>query len=396
MGMNAENREELWESAHAIEHMLASMTSKQHRDAKKMAEELNLRGIHSNAETTPASTSYFMSSLKCHTKWMVDALLAMYMHPHFDPKIFEQEMKSVTQELASGISATWHDLKMKTLRLLFPGFPMSVPTIEKLKNVKNLKLPFLTKLAKRWYEPQLVDLYLVGGVDLKTLTRVKKDLSVKSPGNTSPMAFQPVERKWGRIFRAKGRSKSNLGLMVAFPLDLDRFDYRKARAAACVSHVLTKGFSSRLYRALRSHRGSIYSISSEAQSELTPENSFFLLSTEVSPEKIETVTRVICATVRELAHDGPTPKELKKWRESVRTTDAEDSLSQDPAVYVDSYRPYLSWSCGYPTRKKMSDISLSLTASYVRSIAQEIFQEDCLVVHTGNRKLDEKLLFAIE
>ena len=135
MGMDAETDPGTWELAHAIEHMRAPLTSKKYPDAKKMNEQMDLRGISSNATTSRQTVRYYMKGLKEHTDWMMDALLATYLQPHFDAKIFKQEMNAIEQELRSDISETWHDLDTKMYAVLFKGLPIAVTTRQKLKNV---------------------------------------------------------------------------------------------------------------------------------------------------------------------------------------------------------------------------------------------------------------------
>lgn len=391
MGMNAEDKKVLWESAHAIEHMLAGMTSKKNPSAKDMTREMNQRGISSNAYTTRTSVYYYMSGLAAQTKWMLDAVVATYLEPHFDQRVFKQEMNAVTQELNSDIADTWYHLDMKTTQELFPGLPISVTTKDKLSNVKNLTPTKLFKLAKLWYEPQLVDLYLAGAVSCSQVEKVCRSLARKVPGETSPPLFPPVERSWGSVFRAKAMSKNNLGVKLIFPLELSRYQYRKERVVQCLSNILTDGLSSRLYVKLRADAGLVYTISSDVHVDLTPENSYFMLATEASPKNITRVVETILATLGDLIENGVTSCEMRKWVQTVKTDDAGDSMSREPVDFVSAYSPYLSWGHEYPTRKELSALSLRLKKNEIDQLARDVLGGQCMLIHTGDKKTSVQL-----
>ena len=153
MGMDAEQEPQLLETAHAIEHMVADMTSKKHPDAKKMNEEMDLRGINNNAHTARGRVWYWMKGLKRYTDWMIDAIISSYVHPHYDSKVFRQEMKSIEQELRSEISETWFSLDEKVAATVYKGLPSGISERVRIKNVPKISLNQLRKLRALWYQP---------------------------------------------------------------------------------------------------------------------------------------------------------------------------------------------------------------------------------------------------
>ena len=382
----------MWESAHAIEHMRAAMTSKKYPDAKKMSEQMDLRGISSNATTSRETVRYYMKGLKEHTDWMVNALLATYLQPHFDAKIFKQEMQAIEQELRSDISETWHELDTKMYAILFKGQPISVSTKQKLKNVPNLSIASLRKLEKPWYQPQLVQLYISGDVSRKTLEGAKKALCRRQAGSTEPPKPQLVKRPWGKVFAVPRKEDTkNIGLRIVFPIELEKFDYQKRVAATCLDVLLSGGFSSRLYKLLRKKLGLIYHIKLEVSQSREPRNSYVLIATECSLKNLPKAVENICKVCKDMAKDGPSAYEMRKWRNVVQMDSVDGSLSRDPVQFVDDYEDYLLSKNEFPTNHKLRSIALKLKRKDVKQLAEEVFSKNCLMFHSANKSLDLSL-----
>ena len=234
---------------------------------------------------------------------------------------------------------------------------------------------------------------LQGGVQKKHLKIAKKELGKMIKGSAKLPVISEITRPWGQVYAVyKKHDKKNIGLRIVFPVNSDLFDFDEQVALEAVDFVLSNGFSSRLLKTLRSSLGLVYRVALDIEVDsIVPANSYVLIETECAHKNVPKVVETICRVCLKFAREGPTSKEMAKWRTDVKTSKIDNDMDLDPSKYVGSYAPYLQHRNTYPTMTKLDKIAMALTKTKVRKVANEIFTKECMVFHSGNQTMSNTI-----
>ena len=386
VGIDGETSPNLIECAHSLEHMLAAFTSEKNKNAKKLSKEMDLRGISSNAETTDESVSYWLTGLSTYQLWMIDTLCDSYLYPYFDKTIFKQEMNSIKQELRSMISETWYKLDDKVKTTLFKDLPRGLSETKRLENVKNISIKLLNDLMEKWYQPQLVTVYMIGDFKQTLLSKLSKFLEKKTEGSfirpTFNMYFKTVTLPLGTVIKVPMKTQDkNAAIRIIFPVHLTIFDFKKLATLHAIDCVLSEGFSSKLYSILRSNMGLVYFINFELHIDPVYRRfSHVQISTECEKKNIQKVLKTIQKILQDFSKTSIPDWELRKWKDNVKTESLEEKLDLSPSKYIDFYGDYLLWSNKSPSMEDINKLSLSITKQDIKNLSQEIFKKNNSII----------------
>ena len=383
-GMDDELSPPTYESAHALEHMVAKFTSEKYPDSVLNSEMLDSLGIAKNAYTTPQCTGYYINGLGDAFPAAFDVVLHALASFKFDDSVFVNEMKAVVNELRAHITDAWHDFYSVTDAQLFAGTARAKSTQQRLQNVANLTKPQLLATFREHYQAQYMTVIYAG--PRRHISALAANLSLIKNSDASRQVRRPVPApRIGFTVHIPQTLKNDAGrVQCSFRVNT-KWTPRLHAIATCAATTLTQGFSSRLYRTLRTQRGLIYAVHSRLEFEVArPEYSYFHIVAKCTASSIPAVWDCIRHEVTKLALAGPTACEMRKWRNQRRTVLAALAhLSPKELVQQCGWIVHQGHEPVAPN--DIAEDALKLTEEELKNFAQQYLKvENCIVFHNGN------------
>ena len=360
VGDDYEVQAEQRETAHYLEHLVASMlrSRKYPRGEAKLASEQH--GMYSNAFTSAVRTSHYMSGHGDLLGEIIDMQVGALadFHRYFDdiaagPR-FAMEQQAVVRELAGKVDEPDYRMYEALNATLFPaGHPRAVPQHTDLVNVQRIRPDTVRAFFTQYYVARNM-LVTVAGPTGNAHCTLAGIMALLAPyqfpvGAADGSLARPSPGPWSaRLPRSVVRHVSvpegtTTRITLAWPAPLQQYEGTTAgrlRVAAvhALSDFLTGGFTSRLLKRLRVDEGLVYGISAGAAlDERDPAYGMYTIETSVAADKVMTVLQDVYAELARITHDGPTAAELDKYRMRIRTSMERRALDQSPGSFVDDY-----------------------------------------------------------
>ena len=367
-----------YETAHLLEHMNGLMTSGRRPRFSEVAEELEGRGVVWNASVSGRRTSYFAYGPPEAFELMLTVVLDAFVDFRPDRSVFRQEKRAVVRELTrSGVGSI---LVQVHRQLLFPGHPRSSSLEDRIDGVRGLSLQDLADFRKDFYASESTLVTLASSesrIGADTLSAVAARLE-RVPRSRRVRPFPTLRRTGGRdalvlAHVAVPRLRA-AKLLVSFFAPVPLFDERGRHALGAIAMLLSDGFSSRLFRALRSERGLAYSVASDASLDpLDPSMGTFTVQTSVAADDLPETVATVMRELASLARDGPKPGELEKYRNRAAFLLAERGADTHPRRWVVPYSLYTLWRKPVVGEAERNAAVLSVSAEDVRRTASDVF-----------------------
>jgi predicted Zn-dependent peptidase len=402
------------ESAHFIEHLVASLLysdSFPDGNAKRLAEE---KGVSSNAYTSDVRTSYYMSGLDSDLETMIDMQVGAIadFERYFDSDIakaekYGGERLAVERELSKRVAKPEFRVYERLRSIIYAGHPRATSQRIDIEEIRKKQPDDVLRFFRQHYTPSNM---LIVIASPRPRDEVKALLE-RRRGNVKSIVERFTRRRyppppdrvalrdnWIRRVDAVHVSlpdEQTTQLVMAWRLPVTRFDYDRARALRALDYLLVGGFSSRLLERLRiKDKGLVYSVSASAQlDERDAGFSVFYVETTCKASDARLVVRHVLEELRSMAKDGPTDDEMDKWRLLLTGERERLCLSRSPSRYVDSYSTFLLFhhtgaklDRRTPKGPKVAEDleqSLAVTATRIRDECDAIVDENLLVVTSG-------------
>lgn len=285
--------------SHFLEHMLFRGAA-EHESSLELESAFEAIGGAVNA-STDAETTCFHSRL--HPGRLAEGarlFAAMLRRPRLGE--LEVERKIILEEAMEDLNEKGELINPDYLtgQLLWPGHPLSLPTIGTLEGIRALTLADLRRYLERYYSPANMVLTLAGAVAHAEAVAAAEAAfgdwqGVPAPAPqplTAPAAAAGAELKWVRD------SDSQINLQLAFPTP-GRDDERQM-VLRVLRRLLAWGGTSRLMHGLRERLGLVYHV--DANLSLFVDGGVFTIDLTTSPTNLIAAvaeTLAILATVRE-------------------------------------------------------------------------------------------------
>lgn len=384
-----------YESAHVLEHMLATFTSQKRPRGIEVQASLDDRGIVFNANVRTQRSRYFVRGRSEDLPFMLDVLLDSYADYRFDTERYAQEQRAVEQELRAILNKRWYPLEQRARELLYPlGHPRAVSETKHLANVARLTRDDLLRFRNAHYATENTTITIAGAIDAnKVREYVERKLgTLPRSQRARPVLKSTDKRKPTIVEYVPIRDVASTRLMFLWSVPLTNFSPQRHEVRA-IEMMLADGFSSRLIRTLRVEQGLIYSIGATAAlDERYPSLSVFQIDTTVDHTRIVDTAEQILSVVHALCRDGPSDAEMAKWRLRVQTLYAARALDQSPERYADDYSRFPLFGHPVETNEKQLDDALSVTADDIRTLCKRIFDNGrVLLVYGGPKDVNPQL-----
>jgi predicted Zn-dependent peptidase len=381
-GMDNETEPVLRESAHALEHMCAKFTSDRHPQSVLNSVLLDSLGVRKNAFTTPTCTGYHATGLVSALETTLDIMLPTFYQFRMDTSVFASEMDAVRNELRNYIGDTWYNFETIVDEVVHRGTARATSTQARLDNVDNLTPESLMAIYDAQYvAPNITCIYAgpsqhVQG--LRSRLSLLRGASLQHPPLASP------DPPLGTVVRVPLQLSNHLAKVhLCFALRAPYSLVLKAQAN-CMAMLLTHGFSSRLYRSLRTERGLVYAVSAAGDlCGTVPRCNFFHIAAKCTADRVAEVMQVIEAELARLRREPPATCEMRKWRNQRRTSYAYNGFAA-PDDVVDELNWYVHHAVALPSQPALLNAALKVSASDMQRFAQaHLAPASCVAFHNG-------------
>jgi len=294
---------------HILEHVLAGGSTTKRTEAEVSAI-LGKIGGQTNAFTWKDHTAYYIDTISKHADIAIELLCDTVLHPAFDEKEFEREMKVVIRELEDNEDDPARVFYRTATENIFRVHPTRIPVIGYKNLVEKVTRQDLINYHKKLYAPDRMVFVAVG--DFKAEDIVKKVGSIfESVPRAGPILFSyPEEPPQVTARSVRRKAKVNICYM--------RLDFRTVELTHpdlypldILSFILSNGESSRLVKKIRNEKQLVTSISTYS---FTPafDAGYFSITARARREKLEEAKREILKEVYSLREGLVSRKELEK------------------------------------------------------------------------------------
>ena len=243
--------------AHLVEHVMFGGTSS--RNAAQISQLMDEAGGRMGAFTTRDYTCYFASVLDDYRTYALDLLGDILLNSIFPPKSLEREKSAILREITTSYDMPdqrSHDL-LKAIA--WPGHPLGRPIAGRPESLKRLTREDVIYFVHEHYLPDRFIIAAAGNVEHEDFVAQVRDAFWRMMGRS------PATVECPPVFQSKvaiehmpvSQAYFSLGIRACPYAHPDRY------ALHVLNGVLGGGFSSRLFRRLREHRGLAYHIGSE-------------------------------------------------------------------------------------------------------------------------------------
>ena len=356
--------------SHFLEHMLFRGNFK-YPNSIALNMEFESIGRDLRASTLGEYTQYGFSPHISQLDKGLELFSEFFSSPTFPEIELEREiiLEEYLEELnEEGVNI---DINNQACSLLYPGTPMSWPTIGTEETIKAITKNMLQEYFKSHYIPGNMVLAFGGPVlHDQTLELSQKYFSSfengSKPFSKNHFIGSIVEKQNRPGLHFQKDSDSQIELQICFRTC--SYNDPDFLVLALISRIFDDGFTSRLQRVLREERGLVYSVECRATSMSDIGTMDFDVT--VRPEKVLEVTEILLKEIKTFSKEGPTKDELAHCKKRYYF-DLESELD-DPYKQVVRYAfPHL-YSREMSLEEEKNFIE-SITAEKILSVSDKVF-----------------------
>ena len=298
--------------SHLIEHMFFKGTKE--RSAKKIAEDFDRIGAHSNAFTGKECTCYYVKTLESNIEKACEILTDMFMNSEFDPLEFEKEKTVIYEEIKMIEDSPEDDVHDILSEMVFRGTPLESPIIGTIESLSAIDRNRVLSYIENEYTADSIVVSVSGSFNEDAVCEIfEKNLSrlkgTKSKAEPSPILYVP-ERK----VKVKEVEQSHICLGIkGVPQEDDLF-----YTMILLNSIVGGSMSSRLFQNIREEKGLAYSVYSNVQSYVN--DGIFSIYAGVSHEKVKETLAAVAQELEILAKNGVTEDELLIAKEQFKSS----------------------------------------------------------------------------
>jgi predicted Zn-dependent peptidase len=203
------------------------------------------------------------------------------------------------------------DINNHACKLLYPGTPMSWPTIGTEESIKNVSVEMLREYFDSHYVPGNMVLAMAGPIRHERNLRLSEKyfsnlLNGVTPISKNHFIGSILENQIKPQFLFQHDSDSQIELQICFRSC--SYNHENFLTLGLISRIFDDGFTSRLQRVLREERGLVYSVECRATSMSDIGTMDFDVT--VRPEKLIEVSQVLIQEIKNFILNGPSDEEV--------------------------------------------------------------------------------------
>lgn len=361
--------------SHFLEHMMFRGNRK-YADSIALNMEFEKIGRDLRASTLGEYTQYGFSPHVSELDKAMEIFSEFFYSPTF-PEI-ELERGIILEEYyeelnEEGVNV---DINNQACKLLYPGTPISWPTIGTEETIKGVTVEMLRDYCSTHYVPGNMVLAMAGPIEHELhLELAEKYFSIFT-NETKPIKKNHFigsisDKQTEPQFLFQKDSDSQIELQVCFRSC--SYNHKDFLTMGLISRIFDDGFTSRLQRVLREERGLVYSVECRATSMSDIGTMDFDVT--VRPEKLLEVTQVLLEEIKIFASQGPTDYEVAHVKK--RYMFDLDSELDDPYKQVVRYAfPHL-YSEELSVEEERNQV-LAISKERIMEVAKKTFVPEVL------------------
>jgi predicted Zn-dependent peptidase len=292
--------------AHLTEHLVFRGTSQ--RDARQLAQWMDLAGGQFGGFTTRDYTCFYASVLDEHGTYALDLFGDVLLNSTFTPANLEKEKVAILHELAAAQDTPGelvHDLLKERA---WPNHPLGRPIGGRPESVQRLTREDVIYFLHENYLPDRIIVAAAGRVDHLDFVAQVRDAFWRMLGSGYPKRTPAPRHTPGVVVKDMGVSQVYFALgLPAYP-----FTHPNRYALHLFVHLLGGGISSRLFRQLREERGLVYHVGAEYQA--YRDAGMVVLEGSTAPESLPAVLGLILGELAGLVAGSVPITEEELWR----------------------------------------------------------------------------------
>ena len=326
--------------SHFLEHMMFRGNRK-YADSISLNMEFEKIGRDLRASTLGEYTQYGFSPHIAELEKGMEIFAEFFHSPTF-PEI-EVERGIILEEYYEDLNEDGVnvDINNHACKLLYPGTPMSWPTIGTEETIKKISVEMLRDYYNAHYVPGNMVLAVAGPIEHECHHRLAEKYFSDFSDGVAPISKNhflgsiPDEQSQSQ-FLFQQDSDSQIELQICFRSC--SYNHEDFLTLGLISRIFDDGFTSRLQRVLREERGLVYSVECRATSMSDIGTMDFDVT--VRPEKLIEVSKVLLQEIKNFVSQGPSDEEVAHIKK--RYMFDLDSELDDPYKQVIRYAfPYL-------------------------------------------------------
>jgi predicted Zn-dependent peptidase len=346
-----------------------------------MFNEFDTMGAVYNAATTAQHTYYYVYGNADDTKKLLDIMLDIYINPVFNVKEINKERKVIIEEMRMRSDSPLMKLYSALHKKMFVGTSLARDIIGTEETVNSLKKKDFITFRKSLYKPDNTVFVIAGNFNpvpiYKMIERALKPVENTGPYpityyDEKPMIIKNMEdQEEPYVYIKKNTLFQQVYIILAFPLyDLYKDQYREIDL---ISQLLSAGFSSRLYKALREDKGITYS--SSAYPITYADCGMFIIQMVMNPAELVTGLKILMKVLKKTKDELITKEELKKIVNYTKN-EAIFSMTKSTDILVYYGLNFLYNKNFKPDVKEDFEDLKKVTRVQIQKTAKEIFVRD--------------------
>tara|TARA_B100000745_G_scaffold299180_1_gene249408 strand:+ start:3380 stop:4669 length:1290 start_codon:yes stop_codon:yes gene_type:complete len=370
--------------AHFLEHMLFKGT-KNRKNARIIAEEIDSVGGQMNAFTSKDHTAYYAKVDKKHISTALNVISDIFLNPTLPPAEIKRERGAVVEEINM-----YEDMPMRSvlddadITLFGSNHPLGRTILGPKKNILSFTRKQFTKYFNRNYVAKNSALCVAGSFSkkevLKEAEKLFKDMRL---GETPECVPYEIEQQEPRVnIKKKKTDQTHIVLSVlSYP-----FDHKNEAVVEVLAAILGGGMSSRLFTEVRERRGLAYYV--RAENDVYNDVGSFYMRAGVANVSTKDAVKMILKELKKMTTKVVTPQELQKGKEYVKGTLA---LSLDTTDAQAQFIGYTALVRGKKTGLDAFNKEIDkVTANQLKEVATELFKTENLNLTIIGPHTDEK------
>lgn len=302
--------------AHFLEHMMFKGTK--NRTAGEIFSELDNLGTEYNAVTTTQYTYYYTYGNSDDIKKILDIMLDIYINSEFQTSEINKEKKVIIEEMRMRSDSPSMKLFSIMHKKFFENTSLARDIIGTVDTVMNFKKKDFVDFRKVTYKPENTVFVIAGNFSpLPIFKLIKKYLNPIENSTDVPVTYfgekeiilSNMKKQTEPYVHIKQNNLlQQVYVLLAFPLyDLYSHKYREIEL---LSQLLSAGFSSRLFKALREKKGITYTTNSFILSYTGC--SIFLIQIIINPNELVKGLKILFKELVRTKTELTSKEEMKK------------------------------------------------------------------------------------
>lgn len=359
---------------HYLEHLMSDGTT--NRTLEQIEKEVEAIGGGYNAYTTNDHACYFIETSTENFDKALDLLSDQAMNVNLPQEHVDAQHGVITREINMGYDEPGRRIYNLFKEIMFREHPVKYPVIGHLDNFLKLTRDDLAKYHSRMYVPDNMIFVAVGDLDSdEAMTKIasafedfeRKTLDMPALPAEPPQLGRRVlreQRDLDMAYVLMGWHTVPLSHADLYPLDI-------------LSHVLSEGNSSRLYKKLVDELGLVYGITSWSH---TPayDAGAFAVSMQLDPANLDAAIAVVTEEVYRLADEMISEEEIEKAKK-LKTADFYFNRQDLESLASSLGRSEIT--AGNPDFDELYTAQIqNVTAEEIRNVVNKYFYDDNLAI----------------